>query len=178
MKLVETILENMTMSFTGRVNVLAEPTKQFIGSVVLNEGVLVDSSYGQMSGKKALANLLMEGRTGNSFSIISEPELISELDFSFNMKEQDFFKFKNDYFEQYDLLRKLKPSSNLIFQLNPRKLDIYTPINFSEFDVMKLVLATENSGEIYKKSTMLEFDVTKSLISLRRKGIILVKGTA
>ena len=166
------------MSFTGRVNVLSEPTKQFIGSVVLNDGVLVDSSYGQMGGKKALANLLMVGRSGNGFSIISEPELVSELNFSFSMKEQDFFKFKNDYFEQYDLLKKLKPASNLIFKLNPVKLDIYTPINSLEFNVMKLITTTDNSGEIYKKSTLLEFDVTKSLISLRRKGIILVKGTA
>ena len=178
MKLVETILENMTISFSGRINVLSEQTKQFIGSIVLSDGVLVDASFGQVDGKKALANLLMESRSNFGMSIVSEPELISESDFSFNMAEQDFFKFKNDYFEQYELLRKLRPSNGLVLSLNSKKLDIYTPLSFAEFDAMKLILSNGSVGEVYNNSKMLEFDVTKSLISLRKKGIILVKGHA
>ena len=43
MKLVETILENMTISFSGRINILSDQNKQFVGSVVLSDGVLVDA---------------------------------------------------------------------------------------------------------------------------------------
>jgi hypothetical protein len=178
MKLVETILENMTISFSGRINVLSEQTKQFIGSIVLSDGILVDANFGQSDGKKALANLLMESKSNSDISIISEPELLSENDFSFYMEEQAFFKFKNDYFEQHDLLRKLRPSKNLVLSLNCKKLDIYTPLSFAEFDAMKLILLNGSVGEVYNNSKMLEFDVTKSLISLRKKGIILVKGHA
>ena len=178
MKLVETILENMTISFSGRINILSDLNKQFIGSVVLSDGNLVDAKFRKMSGKKALASLLMEDKSALGMSVVSEPELVSELEFSFNMAEQDFFKFKNDYFEQYDLLKKLRPPKNLALSLNSKRLDIYTPLSFSEFDTMKLVLSCKNVGEMYETSNLLEFDVTKSLISLRKKGIILVKGTA
>ena len=45
MKLVETILENMMISFSGRINILSDQkTKQFIGSVIINDGVLVGAS--------------------------------------------------------------------------------------------------------------------------------------
>ena len=178
MKLVETILENMTISFSGRINILSDQTKQFIGSVLLSDGVLVNAKFGQMSGKKALANLLMEDKSSRGISIVSEPELVTELEFSFNMTEQDFFKFKNDYFEQFELLKKLRPPKNLRLGINCKKLDIYTPLNFGEFDTMKLVLAFETVEKMYEQSQLLEFDVTKSLISLRKIGIILVKGTA
>lgn len=178
MKLVETILENMTISFSGRINVLSEQSKQFIGSVVLSEGQLVDARFGKMSGKKALATLLMKERSSISMSLVSEPELVSEVEFSFNMDEQGFFKFKNDYFEQYELLSKLRPAKNLVLGLNSKKLDIYTPLTDLEFDAMKLVVSCKNVEEMYDTTQMLEFDVTKSLISLRKKGIILVKGTA
>ena len=94
------------------------------------------------------------------------------------MTEQDFFKFKNDYFEQFELLKKLQPPKNLVLSLNSEKLDIYTPLSFAEFDTMKLALNCKNVGQMYETSNLLEFDVTKSLISLRKKGIILVKGTA
>ena len=38
MKLVDTVLENMMISFSGRVNILDSETKQFVGSLTQSEG--------------------------------------------------------------------------------------------------------------------------------------------
>ena len=60
MKLVDTVLENMMISFSGRVNILDSETKQFVGSLTQSEGVIINASLGKVTGKKALASLLMQ----------------------------------------------------------------------------------------------------------------------
>ena len=176
MKLIDTVLENMMISFSGRVNILDSESKQFIGSLTQIEGNIINATLGKSSGKKALASLLMQDHCDEDFLVVTEPELVSASERSFNMDEKAFFKFKNDYLEQYELLNRLKPADNLHFGINSEKIDIYTPLSHEEFNVIKLVLESQLSKDIYNSSNLLEFDVTKALISLRKKGIILVRG--
>lgn len=178
MKLVDTVLENMMISFSGRVNILDSETKQFVGSLTQSEGVIINASLGKVTGKKALASLLMQDGQEEKFFVVTEPDLVPVSERSFKMDEKAFFRFKNEYLEQYELLNRLKPSENLNFAINSEKLDIYTPLSHDEFDTMKLILKKGLSKDIYNSSDLLEFDVTKALISLRKKGIILVRGMA
>ena len=120
----------------------------------------------------------MQDHQEEKFLVVTEPDLVNVSEQSFSMDEKSFFKFKNDYLEQYELLNRLKPAGNLNFAINGEKLDIYTPLSHEEFDVMKLILNNGLSKDIYNSSSLLEFDVTKALISLRKKGIILVRGMA
>ena len=174
MKIIETLSENLSMSFSGRLNILSKDTKQFFASVLQREGVIVNAFYGKLSGKKALAAILIESKTNKNIVVVSEPELIETKEIQFEMNEYEFFKFKNDYYEKFESLNKLKPSPELNLSLNGLNLDVYTPLSTDEFSVMKAICDNSKVSEIYKNCSMLDFDVTKSLISLRKKGIILV----
>ena len=174
MKIIETLSENLSMSFTGRLNILSKDTKQFLASVLQKEGVIVNAFYGKLSGKKALAAILVESKTNKNLVVISEPELIEAREIHFEMNEYEFFKFKNDYYEKFKSLNELRPDPELNFFLNGLNLDVYTPLSIDEFSVMKIICDFSKVSEIYKNCSMLDFDVTKSLISLRKKGIILV----
>ena len=174
MKLIDTILENISISFSGRVNILSKEDNQFIGSIIQLEGIIINANFKGLEGKKALASILMEARSQRRYSIVTEPELIEPKEIVFEMTEHQFFKFKNEYYEQHDLLEKLRPGNHLRFSLNGDKIDVYTPLTTSEFEVMKVIVDDSLVSNIYKNCSMLDFDVTKSLVSLRKKGAILV----
>ena len=70
----------------------------------------------KLSGKKkALAAILIESKTNKNIVVVSEPELIETKEIQFEMNEYEFFKFKNDYYEKFESLNKLKPAQHLIY---------------------------------------------------------------
>ena len=84
------------------------------------------------------------------------------------------FKFKNEYFDQFDQLQKLRPPGDLKFRLDVSKIDIYTQLTKNEFDVMKCIVDYPVVKNVYDQCELLDFDITNALISLRKKGAILV----
>lgn len=172
MDLIKIIVENFAISFCGRINLLQRENNQFLGVILQLDGMIVGAEYAELKGKKALATILMEMRSGKNFTCVSEPEIVSSIDFKMN--EQQFFKFKNEYFDQFDQLQKLRPANDLKFLLDVKKMGIYTYLSKNEFEVMLCVIDSPVVKNLYKDCDLLDFDITNALISLRKKGVILV----
>jgi len=174
MDLLAIITENFSFSFCGRINVLNRKNKQFLGVIFQAEDMIVNAEYGELKGKKALATILMEMRSGKQFLCISEPEVISSEEISFRLNERQFEEFNNNYFNQFDRLQKLRPKDELKFILNANKVGITNKISKDEFDVMRCIVEYPFVKDIYKYCNLLDLDITNILISLRKKGMILV----
>lgn len=174
MKLIDLITENYSFAFSGRIQILDKSTRQYLGSIYQNEGVIINAGFGKLEGKKALASILMKIRAGDDFHFVPEPEIISNIHVAFELSEGQFFEFKRDYFEEYDKLSRLKPSEKLQFRLNTKALTVFSGLNHQEFTVVKSIIRDKTVSKIYENTPLLDFDVTKSLVSLRKKGIILV----
>jgi hypothetical protein len=174
MNLIKILSENFSFSFSGRVNILSKVNKQYLGAIIQSEGKIVNAKYLNLSGKKALASVLMELKSSKVFSFVSEPEVVSPGDHVFDMSEGQFLKFKNDYFEQYDELNKLRPDNSLRLAVDGIKFNFNTGLSKVEFDVLCGIIDYSTVKEIYQFSDLLDFDITTALISLRKKGILRV----
>lgn len=176
MELLNLLSENFSFSFSGRINILSKVTKQYLGAVIQSNGMIVNARYLKLTGKKALASILMELRGNKAFNFVSEPEVISPSEIIFQMTENQFLRFKNDYFEQFDELNKLKPKENLKLALEPKNFDFNLTLSKNEFDTVCSVIDHSLVKDIYENSDLLDFDITTALISLRKKGILKVLG--
>ena len=174
MNLIKILSENFSFSFSGRVNILSKVNKQYLGSIIQSDGKIINAKYLNLSGKKALASVLMELKSSKVFSFVSEPEVVSPSDHVFDMSESQFLKFKNDYFEQYDELNKLRPDNSLRLAVDGIKFNFNTGLSKGEFDVLCGIIDYSTVKDIYQFSDLLDFDITTALISLRKKGILRV----
>lgn len=174
MDLIKILSENYSFLFSGRVNILSKVSKQYLGAIIQSEGKIVNAKYLNLTGKKALASILMELKSHKVFSFVSEPEVVLSNDHVFEMSEGQFLKFKNDYFEQYDELNKLRPNNNLRLKVDSSNFNFNMGLNKGEFDVLCSIIEYSVVGEIYQNSDLLDFDITTALISLRKKGILKV----
>jgi len=174
MDLIKILGENYSFLFSGRVNILSKVSKQYLGAIIQSEGRIVNAKYLSLSGKKALASILMELKGSKVFSFVSEPEVVLSSDHVFEMSEGQFLKFKNDYFEQYEELNKLRSSNDLKLIVDPNNFNFNLGLSKGEFDVLCSIIEHSIVGDIYRRSDLLDFDITTALISLRKKGILKV----
>lgn len=174
MDLIKLLSENFSFLFSGRVNILSKVSKQYLGAIIQSDGKIVNAKYLNLSGRKALASILMELKTSKDFSFVSEPEVVTPCDHIFEMTENQFLKFKNDYFEQFEELNKLRPRNDLRIDINPQNFNFLIGINKSEFDVLCDIIDHGVVEKIYYNSDLLDFDITTALISLRKKGLLRV----
>lgn len=177
MNLIKILNENFSFQFSGRVNILQKVSKQYLGAIIQSDGKIVNATYLNLHGKKALASILLELNSSKNFSFVSEPEIINSSDFLFEMNENNFLKFKNDYFEQYEQLNKLRPNNELTLLVDPNKFHFNFVFSKNEFDVICSIIEHKKVREIYQNCELLDFDITTALISLRKKDILKVLNT-
>ena len=77
MDLIKLLGENFSFLFSGRVNILSKVSKQYLGAIIQSDGKIVNAKYLNLSGRKALASILMELKTNKDFSFVSEPEVVT-----------------------------------------------------------------------------------------------------
>ena len=176
MDLLKIISENYCFMFSGRINILSKVTKQYLGAIIQVEGKIVNAKYMNLVGKKALASILLELKGNKAFNFVSEPEVISSSDIQFEINENQFLKFKNDYFEQYEELNKLRPKEDLKLSIDSSKFNFSLGLSKIEFDTICCILDYSLVKDIYMHCDLLDFEITTALISLRKKGMLKVVG--
>ncbi|MCO4794040.1 MAG: hypothetical protein KC493_10020 [Bacteriovoracaceae bacterium] len=173
MSLINSLTEQSTFSFTGRINVLHSKTKQYFGSIHLIDGKITESSYKGQTGKDTLYTILIEDMTDSTpLKFVVEPELIEPGSFSYNVEE--FKKDARTYYENFLATKKLKPPANLRLLVKGDFILAGPEVTGSEFQLLKIISDYSKVEDIYKESDQLEYQVTNSLVSLRKKGALRV----
>lgn len=175
MGLIETLEEQCNMGFTGKVIVMKQENKQFLGSVSLLNGYLIRCQYKGASGKKNLFNILIEDMSDQeNLRYIVEPEVIEEEATDFQMTIQQFRNESRDRYERYLKSQRLVPPMNLRLVINGDFVVEGEDLTSSEFDVLKTISDYNKVSEIYQNSKLYQYEVTEALVSLRSKKAIKV----
>ena len=173
MSLINSLSEQATFSFSGRINVLHAKTKQFLGSVHMVDGIIVDASYKGGDGKNSLFKILIEDMTDElPLKFVVEPELIENGSFSYRVEE--FKKDARVHYEKYLAARKLSPPLNIKLIVDGEFVLHGENIDTIEFRVLKTISDYSRVDEIYKESGLMDYEVTNALVSLRKKGALKV----
>ncbi len=173
MSLINSLTEQATFSFSGRINVLHAETKQFLGSIHMKDGLLVDSFYRGMEGRNSLFKILIEDMSDVlPLKFIVEPELIEDGSFSYSVN--DFKTEARKQYENYLASKKLKPPGHIKLLIKGDFVLHGAKVESSEFQVLKVISDYSRVDDIYRESGLMEYEVTNALVSLRKKGALRV----
>ena len=118
MSLLGTIEEQTTFGFTGRINILNRNSGQYLGLVMISEGLIVDSSYNGLKGEKAIYIALFDDMEHTPLKFIVEPEVVTEEQKEFSLSFEDFKKTSQKNYRKHRESKDLKPPLHLKLILN------------------------------------------------------------
>ena len=87
MSIVLTLKEQCSLGFTGRVNVLLRDNSQFVGEILIKEGLLVSARYNSASGLNSLYRIVFDDiESDNKLKTIVEPEIVDSASIQFQIE--------------------------------------------------------------------------------------------
>ncbi|WP_372652559.1 hypothetical protein [Halobacteriovorax sp.] len=174
MSLLGTIEEQTTFGFTGRVNILNRTSGQYLGIVLISDGLIVDCSYGGLKGEKALYLALFDDMDHTPLKFIVEPEVVLEEHKNFNLAYEDFKNNSQSLYIKHRESKALRPAMDMRLVLNGDFVSAGANVTDTEFKLMSVLTEYSLVSDIYSNSDLYDFEVTAGLVSLRKKKAIKV----
>ena len=176
MSIVLTLKEQCSLGFTGRVNVLLRDNSQFVGEILIKEGLLVSARYNSASGLNSLYRIVFDDiESDNKLKTIVEPEIVDSASIQFQIEFSSFKKEAEKKINTHRDSKSLRPPDNLILKIKPDFIKNGEQLSLNEFEILCTLVGKRTVGELYDSSPLLESEITKGLVSLRRKNAFLVK---
>ncbi|MCF8058042.1 MAG: hypothetical protein K9K67_02000 [Bacteriovoracaceae bacterium] len=174
MAFIKTIADQVTLSFTGRVNVLEKTSGKYLGKVSLLDGMIVFSSYKGNTGKSSLFHIVIDDLEHDSLSFVVEPEIVTLSEAIFEITYEDFVKDGQNIYQAYLSAKKYRPPDHIRLLIDPDFIARGPNISFWEFEVLTVISDFNKVSDIFKESDLLEYQICNSLVSLRKKAAIKV----
>lgn len=175
MAVLQTIEEQVSFGFTGRINVLKSGDGQFMGVILLREGYVVGAQFAKKTGLKAIVSLLIVDLDSIvDLKLVVEPEVVNDSDIEFTLKIDDLKSNMKAIYEEHIEAKKLRPSDVLRVMINANYVESGEKPNYNEFSVLKTMVEYSKIEDIYKNTDLFDFEITNSLVNLRKKGAIKV----
>ncbi|MBC75768.1 MAG: hypothetical protein CME64_07115 [Halobacteriovoraceae bacterium] len=166
--------EQVSVGFTGRVNVLEPNSKMLLGSVELYEGEVWTSTYKGIKGLKAFYNLCIDSfRDDNDFYYVVEPEILNSsrtIHYPFTVLRRKTAQVVEDFKKNQGL----RPPGNVKLLINPDFIKSGKEVEGDEFDLLCCISDYNKVDDIYKNCDLLDYQITNSLVSLRKKNALTV----
>ena len=175
--LIKVIEEQISVGFTGKINVLDGNTKQLLGFAVLLEGELIHVKYRSAKGLKAMASLIIDENTHRPLNFIVEPEIVGDTERSIHFPFKNLKDKLSEIVSKYKEVEGKKPPRGIKILLNPEILASDAEISEVEFDLMCTISDVNKVEEIYETSELMDYEITKSLVDLRQKNALKVIGS-
>jgi len=161
--------EQVSVGFTGRVNVLSSINKQLFGSLILLDGDVVDCTYKGSIGLKGFFNLCVDEFDNHDLKYIVEPELIDSKKKTIHYPYSVLKRKIAETVEKYRDSKSNKPPENLKILIQPEFIDQGEKVDSNEFDLLSTISDFNRVSDIYKNCNLLDFEITNALVSLRKK---------
>ena len=177
MSVLETIEEQCAFSFTGRVNILKQQDRQYLGVVFIKDGKIVSSQYAKKTGVTALYSLIIcDIDELENFKLVVEPEIVEESDLEFNLAFKDLKKKAERIYTDHLESKKLRPPDHLRIVINPEFIRTGEKPDVTEYKLLKVLTEFNKVLDIYKNCDLFDFEITNCLVSLRKKNALKVLG--
>ncbi|MEC7274748.1 MAG: hypothetical protein VXV96_00375 [Bdellovibrionota bacterium] len=176
MAFLKTISDQVTLNFTGRVNILDKKNNKFLGKVSLLEGAIVYSSYEAKVGKSTLYDIIIEDLEGENLRFVVEPEIVTLSEAIFELSFDELKVSAQAIFQQYKESRKMLPPPHLRLMIDPDFVARGPSVSFWEFETLTVISDFNKVSDIFLESPLSEYQTSLSLVSLRKKGALKVLG--
>lgn len=177
LKIMAVLDEQISVQFTGKVNILSSMNRQYLGHVLFKSGEIIQVVFQQFKGLKAFYHLIIQEYSLAAFSYVVEPEIVEEKE---RQIHYPFAVIKNKLGEVLKLYReslKLRPPENVKIVIEAGILKATIPITPQEFEVLELLTDWNSPNDIYQHSNLLDHEITLALVSLRKKGALKILST-
>jgi hypothetical protein len=169
MELLDCLEDQMSIEFTGKVNITDISNNQLLGVLLFREGHLVHSSYKSIIDISAIAKAYLTEAEGHKFNYIVEPEIITPEQEAFFYSKVQLKAFLTDEFEKHILSKKLKPKEELLIYINPQFIiDGETKITEVQIKLLKIINDYINVKDIYFHAPFVDRIITNNLVELRK----------
>lgn len=172
LKFVPVVEEQMSVHFTGKVNLLSPFNHQYLGHLLFKDGKIVDVKYQQLSGLKAFFQLGIKEHCLQKHQYIVEPEIVSEEEKRIHYPFSVLLTKLEKQIELYEVVNRQRPPENVKILVDAKSITKNFECGQDEFKVLSLLTETHNVKDIYENCSLLEHEVTNSLVSLRKKGVL------
>lgn len=175
MSIVTTLSEQCALGFTGKVNILLKENGQYVGDILLLDGVLVGATYNQIHGPSALFRMVFDDHESNfEFKIVVEPEIVESNQKQFELAFENFKKKSEENIQKHIEAKSLRPPNHLKLKIRPEFVAQGEEITLNEFEILCSLIGKNTVGELYDGLSLEESDITNALVSLRKKNAVLV----
>lgn len=167
--LFDVIEEQVAVGFTGKVNILDINSGQIYGHVVLHEGDVLSVMFKNVTGLKALINLLIDESEQIGFKFVVEPEIVNAQEKNIHYPLSVLKKKAEEAFGNYQENKSNIPPKNIKLAVEPSFIVSDHEVSGNEFDLLTTITDYNLIEDIYKNCPLLDYEITNALVSLRRK---------
>lgn len=176
LKFVPVVEEQMSVMFTGKVNILSPFNHQYLGHLLFKDGKIIDVKYQQFTGLRAYYHLGIKEYCLEKHQYVVEPEIVSDeeqrIHYPFSVLQSKLEK----QIKLFEIVDRQRPPHNVKIIPDPTGITSEFECSAEEFTVLTVLTDTHNIDEIYQQSSLLDHEVTLALINLRRKGVLKIVG--
>lgn len=172
LQLLNTIEEQIAVQFTGKVNVLSNFNRQYLGHLLFKNGEIYQVVFQTHKGLKAFYQLIIQEFSLQSFTYVVEPEVVEEKERQIHYPYGVIKNKMTDVIKQYRDSLKYRPPENVKILIDSEFLDDTLPVTPQEFDVMETLTEWSSPFDIYQHCPLLDHEITMALVSLRKKSAL------
>jgi hypothetical protein len=171
-KILSTIEEQISVQFTGKVNILSNFNHQFLGHILFKNGEIIQVIFHPYRGLKAFYHVIVQEYSLHSFHYVVEPEVVEDKE---RQIHYPYAVIKNKLSGVLKLYRdslKYRPPDNVKIVLSAEIIDDTIPLSPQEFDVMITLTEWNSTNDVYQHCQLLDHEITMALVGLRKKGAL------
>lgn len=175
-KFIPVIEEQMSVGFTGKVNILSPFNHQFLGFLLFKDGQVINTKYQNKEGLRAFYHLGIREHCLDKHQYIVEPEIVNEDEKRIHFP---FTVLKSKLDQQIKIaeeVQKFRPPQHLRIVVDPRIISKDFECTPEEFKVLGTLTEWNKVEDIYEHCSLLEHEITNALVILRKKGALKIIG--
>ncbi len=167
MELLAIIDQQHASRFTGKINVLKKENGQFLGAILLSEGLVVGANYQQKTGENAIFSMLCDG-LGTGARYVVEPEVVESSSIQLCTTARDIQLRLKTILTALPKIKKLIPPGHLHLLIDSEFVIDGADLNSREFSLLTVISDYSKVEEIYRYSPFAVTDTTEILVKLRK----------
>lgn len=166
--------EQVSVGFTGKVNVLSKMNRQYLGHMLLKNGDVIQAKYKNTTALKAFFNIIVDDYELTPIFYVVEPETVED-----NLKgiHYPYTVLKNktaEILDKYIASLKLRPPQDLKLIIKADFLSYVDEVTAEEFEVLSTLSDWNLVKDVYQNCHLLDYEITLALVGLRKKGALKV----
>lgn len=177
--LVNILDEQISVGFTGKVNILNKVNKQHLGVITLYEGEVYHASFQGSEQLKAFYNIFIKEIDSDELSYVVEPEVVNPYARTIHYPYKILKQKVSEVISAYKLSRDKRPPDNIKLMIKPEFIKDGDKVTPEEFRLLTTISDYNLVKDIYKNCDLLDYEITNALVSLRKKdGLVVIKPKA